>query len=200
LLATPDTTALINRVADPLNEIKHCLEAICDKSNDLETPTKDNDPMSKMETKFDPALITMFKRLSTTTGIGPAENVSIFLTQFLTKKGTGGTGAAQFLVLHNKRLLGSITMPIGCITAMHQEKILWDHPTIPNNFSALYTPRVSVEDLSRTANNALMNVHLRALVKKGIENGDISKITKQFMTVPGSVPDMIKQLTNHNAL
>jgi hypothetical protein len=45
-----------------------------------------------------------------------------------------------------------------------------------------------------------MNVHLRAIVRKGIKNGDISKITKQFMTVPGTVPDMIKQLTNHNAL
>jgi hypothetical protein len=83
---------------------------------------------------------------------------------------------------------------------MHQGKFLWDHPTIPNNFSAFYTPRVSVKDLSCTANNELMNVHLQALVGKGIENGDISKITKQFMTVPGLVPDMIKQLTNHNAL
>jgi hypothetical protein len=195
---TSDTTALINTVADPLVEIKNCLEAIRDKSQDMEISTKDDAPVSKLETKFDPALIIMFKRLSTTTGLGPSKNVTTFLTQFLNKKGTGGTGAAQFLALHNKRLLRSINMPIGCITAMHQGKFLWDHPTIPNNFSAFYTPRVSVEDLSRTTNNDLMNVHLRALVGKGIENGDISKITKQFMTVPGSVPDMIKQLTNHN--
>jgi hypothetical protein len=194
-----DATMLFDRVADPLNEIRNCLEAIRDKTNDQD-PSTDDDPIQKFESKFDKALIMMFKRLSTTTGTGPADNVTTFLAEFLTKKGTGGTGAAQFLELHNKRLLRSINMPIGCITAMHLGKFLWDHPTIPNNFSAFYTPRVSVEDLSRTANNDLMNVHLRAIVGKGIENGDISKITKQFMTVPGTVPDMIKQLTNHNAL
>jgi hypothetical protein len=58
---TSDATALINRVADPLNEIKNCLEAIHDKSNNLEISTKDDDPTSKMETKLDPALIVMFK-------------------------------------------------------------------------------------------------------------------------------------------
>jgi hypothetical protein len=194
-----DAATLFDRVADPLNEIKNCLEAIRKKSTNMDAPS-DDESTTKLETKFDPALITMFKRLSTTTGIGPADNVTDFLAQFLTKKGTGGTGAAQFLALHNKRLLRSINIPIGCVTAMHQGKFLWDHPTIPNNFSAFYTPRVSIEDLGRTANNDLMNVHLRALVGKGIENGDISKITKQFMTVPGTVPDMIKQLTNHNAL
>jgi hypothetical protein len=188
--------SLFDRVADPLNEIKNCLEAIRDKETDMDTSTDD----SKTKIKLDKALIVMFRRLSTTTGIGPADNITDFLAEFLSKKGTGGTGAAQFLALHNKRLHRSINMPIGCITAMHQGNFLWDHPTIPNNFSAFYTPRVSVEDLSRTANNDLMNVHLRALVGKGIENGDISKITKQFMTIPGSVPDMIKQLTNHNAL
>jgi hypothetical protein len=194
-----DATMLFDHVADPSNKIKNCLEAIRDKTNDQD-PSIDDDPISKFESKFDAALIMMFKRLSTTAGIGPADNVTTFLAQFMTKKGTGGTGAAQFLELHNKRLLRSINMPIGCITVMHLGKFLWDHPTIPNNFSAFYTPRVSVEDLSRTANNDLMNVHLRAIVGKGIENGDISKITKQFMTVPGTVPDMIKQLTNHNAL
>jgi hypothetical protein len=160
----------------------------------------DDELTTKLKNKFDPALITMFKCLLTTTGIGPAGNVTNFLAQFLTKKETGGTGAAQFLALHNKRLLRSINIPIGCVTAMHQGKFLWDHPTIPSHFLAFYTPRVSIKDLGRTANNNLMNVHLRALMGKGIENGDISKITKQFMTVPGTVPDMIKQLTNHNAL
>jgi hypothetical protein len=54
--------------------------------------------------------------------------------------------------------------------------------------------------MSRSANNDLMNVHLRALVGKGVENSDISKITKQYLTVPGTVPEMIRQLSNHNAL
>lgn len=80
-----------------------------------------------------------------------------FLAQFLTKKGTGGTGVAEFLELYNnKRNHCNINMPIGCITAMHHSKFLWDHPTIPNNFSAFYTPRASVASMSRSANNDLI--------------------------------------------
>jgi hypothetical protein len=44
-------------------------------------------------------------------------------------------------------------------------------------------------NMGRAAPNKLMNVQIRALIRKGIENSDISKITKQFMTVPSTVPD-----------
>ena len=55
-------------------------------------------------------------------------------------------------------------------------------------------------DMGKTASAELLNVHLRAEVGKGVKNGDISKITKQYMTVPGTVPDLVKQLDNHNKL
>jgi hypothetical protein len=106
----------------------------------------------------------------------------------------------QILVLNNKRNRRNINIPIGCVTAMHQGRFGWDHPTFPNNFSAFYTPRANVMDMGKAANAELLNVHLRAEVGKGVKNGDISKITKQFMTVPGTVPDLVKQLGNHNKL
>jgi hypothetical protein len=118
----------------------------------------------------------------------------------MTAKGTGGTGAAELLKLHNKRLRRNINIPIGCITAMHHGRFLWDHPTIPNNFSLFYTPHQTVLDMGRATTNKLMNVQIRALIGKGIKNSDINKITKQYMTVPSTVPDLIPQLENHNAL
>jgi hypothetical protein len=83
---------------------------------------------------------------------------------------------------------------------MHQGRFGWDHPKLPNNFSAFYTPRANVMDIGRAAASELLKVHPRAEVGKGIENGDINKITRQYMTIPWTVSDLAKQLNNYNKL
>jgi hypothetical protein len=201
--ATTDPKYLVERVANPLNDIQASLNSIMQKYNDTnDQPTTESakSPMKKLEDKLDKVLIDQFKRLSSTDGTSPRDDLEPFLIKFMTAKGTGGTGAMQILVLNNKRNRRNINIPIGCVTAMHQGRFGWDHPTFPNNFSAFYTPRANVMDMGKAANAELLNVHLRAEVGKGVENGDISKITKQFMTVPGTVPDLVKQLGNHNKL
>jgi hypothetical protein len=71
----------------------------------------------------------------------------------------------------------------------------------PNNFSAFYTPHANIMDMGRAAASDLLNVHLCAgEVGKGIENSDINKSTKQYMTVPETVSDLVRQLDNHNKL
>jgi regulator of replication initiation timing len=45
-----DATTLFDRVADPLNDIKNCLKAIRDITNDQDS-IKDDNPLSKLETK-----------------------------------------------------------------------------------------------------------------------------------------------------
>jgi hypothetical protein len=60
-----DAATLFDCVANPLNGIKNCLEAIHNKSTNMDAPS-DDELTTKLETKFDPALITMFKRLPTT--------------------------------------------------------------------------------------------------------------------------------------
>jgi hypothetical protein len=200
--ASTDPKYLLDRVANPLKDIKDSLETIMQKYTD-NTPDQTEaakNPLKKLEDKFEPVQIDQFKRLSSTDGINPKEVLEPFLIKFLTAKGTGGTGAAQFLALNNKRNRRNINIPIGCVTAMHQGRFGWDHPTCPNNFSAFYTPRAHVLDMGKSASAELLNVHLRAEVGKGIENGDINKITKQYMTVPGTVPDLVRQLDNHNKL
>jgi hypothetical protein len=194
-----DPTRLFETVANPLNDIKACLEELADKVG-ADAPSSSKTSLQKLEAKFESPLIDMFLRLSSVDGKSPALQPEEFLVKFLTAKGTGGTGAAELVRLHNKRLRRNINIPIGCITAMHHGRFLWDHPTIPNNFSPFYTPRQTVLDMGRAATNELMNVQIRALIGKGIENSDITKITKQFMTVPSTVPDLIRQLENHNAL
>jgi hypothetical protein len=198
--AALDPTSLFEKVATPLNEIKACLEGLAERVPDPAIEPTNTTPLKKLLAKFEPPVVEMFLRLSSVDGTSPATQPQEFLVKFLTAKGTGGTGAADLLKLHNKRLRRNINMPIGCITAMHHGRFLWDHPTIPNNFSPFFTPRATVLDMSRAASSDLMNVQIRALLGKGIENSDISKITKQFLTVPSTVTDLIRQLANHNAL
>jgi hypothetical protein len=198
--STTDPTHLFEKVANPLHDIKACLEDLADKVGHGDTASSSKTNLQKLATKFEPSMLDMFLRLSSTDGQNPATQPEDFLVKFLTAKGTGGTGAAELLRLHNKQLRRNINIPIGCITAMHHGRFLWDHPTIPNNFSPFYTPRQTVLDMGRAASNELMNVQLRAMIGKGIENSDINKITKQFMTVPSTVPDLIRQLQNHNSL
>jgi hypothetical protein len=195
-----DPTSLFEKVSNPLNEIKACLEGLADRVPDPSMELEGSTPMKKLLAKFEPSVIEMFLRLSSTNGTAPAAVPQDFLVKFLTAKGTGGTGAADLLKLHNKRLCRNINMPIGCITAMHHGRFLWDHPTIPNNFFPFFTPRATVLNMSRAASSDLMNVQIRALLGKGIKNSDISKITKQFLTVPSTVTDMTRQLANHDAL
>jgi hypothetical protein len=197
---TMDPTSLFEKVSNPLNDIIACLEGLADKVTDPSLELEGSTPLKKLLSKFEPPVIEMFLRLSSTNGTSPAAAPQEFLVKFLTAKGTGGTGAADLLKLHNKRLRRNINMPIGCITAMHHGRFLWDHPTIPNNFSPFFTPRATVLDMNRAASSDLMNVQIRALLGKGMENSDISKITKQFLTVPSTVTDMTHQLANHNAL
>jgi hypothetical protein len=197
---TLNPSTLFDKVADPLKEIKACLEGLAERVPDPGIEPIGTTPMKKLLAKFEPAVVQMFLRLSSTDGTSAAAEPGAFLVKFLTAKGTGGTGAADLLKLHNKRLRRNINMPIGCITAMHHGRFLWDHPTIPNNFSPFFTPRATVLDMSRAASSDLMNVQIRALLGKGIENSDISKITKQFLTVPSTVTDLTRQLANHNAL
>jgi hypothetical protein len=194
-----DPQYLFDRVAHPLNEIKASIDNFMEKYDTPAAATEKN-PLKKLEDKFELSQIVQFKRLSSTDGISPMEELQTFLVKFLTAKGTGGTGAAQLLALNNRINRRNISIPIGCITAMHSGRFGWDHPTVPNNFSVFYTPRANVLDMGKAASAELLNVHLRAEVGKGIENGDINKITKQYMTVPGTVPDMVKQLDNHNKL
>jgi hypothetical protein len=201
--AMTDPTHLFDRVANPLNEIKASIDNLMDKYADV-APSASilNDKekqFKKLVEKFEPAQLNMFKRLSSTDGQQPRPDLEEFLVKFLTAKGTG-TGAAQLLHLNNKLHHRNINIPIGCITAMHQGRFGWDHPTCPNNFSAFYTPRANCMDMGRAAASDLLNVHLRAEVGKGIENGDINKITKQYMTIPGTVTDLVRQLDNHNKL
>jgi hypothetical protein len=194
---------LVERVANPLNDIQASLNSIMQKynnTNDQPTTESTKSPMKRLEDRLDKVLIDQFKRLSSMDGISPRDDLEPFLVKFLMAKGTGGTGAMQILILNNKRNRRNINIPIGCVTAMHQGRFGWDHPTFPNNFSAFYTPRANVMDMGKAAPAKLLNVHLRAEVGKGVENGNISKITKQYMTVPGTVPDLVKQLNNHNKL
>jgi hypothetical protein len=195
-----DPSNLFDKVANPLNEIKACLEGLAERVPDPPIDPVGTTPMKKLLAKFEPAVVKMFLRLSSVDGISPAKEPQAFLVKFLTAKGTGGTGAADMMKLHNKRLCRNINMPIGCITAMHHGRFLWDHPTIPNNFSPFFTPCATVLDMNRAASSDLMNVQIRALLGKGIENSDISKITKQFLSVPSTVTDLTRQLANHNAL
>jgi hypothetical protein len=205
-LAKTDPMHLFDRVANPLNEIKESLESLMDKyQNPSITPvpsaeTAKKTALKKLEEKFEPSQIEQFKRLSSTDGMNKREELEDFLIKFLTMKGMGGVAAAQLLSLNNKLKRRNINLPIGCVTAMHAGRFGWDHPTCPNNFSAFYTPRANALDMGKAQSAELLNVHLRAQVGKGIENGDINKITKQYMTVPGTVPDLIKQLDNHNKL
>jgi hypothetical protein len=158
----------------------------------------DKDPYKKLEENFQLTQINMYKRLSSTDGLQPVVTLMPFLVKLLTAKGTGGTGAARLLQLNNK--LARRNINIGCLTAMHQGRFDWDHPKCPNNLSAFYTPHANVMDIGRAAASDLLNIHLHAEVGKGIENGDINKIMKQYMTIPGTVSDLVKQLDNHNKL
>jgi hypothetical protein len=195
-----DPTLLFDKVASPLNDIKACLDDLVDKVGPAGASSASKTNLQKLEAKFEPPLVDMFLRLSSTEDKNPAIQPETFLVKFLTAKGTGGTGATELLHLHNKCLRRNINIPIGCVTAMHHSRFLWDHPTIPNNFSPFYMHRQTVLDMGRAAMNELMNVQLRAMIGKGIKNSDINKITKQFMTVPSTVPDLIHQLQNQNAL
>ena len=193
---------LFDPVANPLQEIRASIASLTKKYTESIPTTTSNvkDPIKKLEEKFEPTQITMFKRLSSIDGQQPRQDLELFLFKFLTSKGTGGTGAAQLLHLNNKLHRQNIYIPIGCIMAMHQGRFRWDHPTIPNNFSCLYTPRANIMEMGRVAASELLNVHLRAEVGKGIENSDIHKITKQYTTVSGMVSNLVRQLDNDSKL
>jgi hypothetical protein len=172
-----DPTHLFKKVAMPLNYIKSCLESLMDKVGNAAYATSTKTDLQKLETKFESPLVDMFLRLSSTNGNNAASQPQPFLVKFLMAKRTGGTGAAKLLHLHNKQLCCNINISIGCITAMHHDRFLWDHPTIPNNFSPLHTPGQTVLDMGRAGTNEIMNVQLCALVGKGIKKNNILKIT-----------------------
>jgi hypothetical protein len=63
-----DPTHLFEQVAHPLNDIKACLEDLADKVGSAQASSGSKTDLQKLEAKFEPPLIDMFLRLSSTDG------------------------------------------------------------------------------------------------------------------------------------